>query len=90
VNEPSDPAVDLQTAGSLAADGSFEAALTALQSVVDHLERGRLTLDEAVAWYEVGLGLTRRCQELLSQAELRIRTLEEKHASTVSDDELGD
>ena len=61
-------------------EGAFEEVLVALEEVVAHLERGRLSLDEAVAWYEVGLGLSRRCTELIEQAELRISRLEESFA----------
>lgn len=59
--------------------GSFEEVLAALEAVVDNLERGQLSLDDAVAWYEVGLGLSRRCATLLDQAELRITTLDETY-----------
>jgi exodeoxyribonuclease VII small subunit len=63
-----------------ASDGSFEEALEALEVVVEHLEQGRLSLDEAVAWYEAGLRLSRRCAELLDQAELRISQIEDAYA----------
>jgi exodeoxyribonuclease VII small subunit len=64
----------------LVREGAFEEVLVALEEVVAHLERGRLSLDESVAWYEAGLGLSRRCTELLEQAELRISRLEERYA----------
>lgn len=60
-------------------DGSFEEALEALEQVVEHLERGKLSIADAIAWYEVGLGLMRRCGTLLEQAELRISVLEETY-----------
>ena len=62
--------------GALVEDGAFEETLSALELVVEHLERGRLTMDESIAWYEAGLGLTRRCSQLLEQAELRISALD--------------
>ena len=65
---------------ALIADGAFEDTLSALEAVVDHLERGRLSIDESVTWYELGLGLSRRCADLLQQAELRISTIEERFA----------
>ena len=65
---------------AIIADGSFEDALGALEAVVAHLERGRLSIDESVTWYELGLGLSRRCADLLQQAELRISTIEEQYA----------
>ena len=71
--------LSLESCETLVHDGSFEAALGALEAVVDRLERGGLSIDEAIAWYEVGLGLMRRCSQLLETAELRIRTLEETY-----------
>jgi exodeoxyribonuclease VII small subunit len=64
---------------SLVETGSFEEALAALESVVEKLERGHLAIDEAVAWYEAGLRLARRCTDLLEQAELRISTVDEMY-----------
>jgi exodeoxyribonuclease VII small subunit len=58
---------------------TFEEVLSGLESVVARLERGGLSIDESIAWYEVGLGLMRRCSQLLEHAELRIRTLEETY-----------
>jgi exodeoxyribonuclease VII small subunit len=65
---------------AIIADGAFEDTLGALEAVVAHLERGRLSIDESVTWYELGLGLSRRCADLLQQAELRISTIEEQYA----------
>ena len=61
---------------TLVEQGAFEETLSALELVVEHLERGRLTMDESIAWYEAGLGLMRRCSHLLEQAELRISALD--------------
>jgi exodeoxyribonuclease VII small subunit len=66
----------LETIRALAEDGAFEETIAALELVVEHLERGRLTMDESIAWYEAGLGLMRRCSQLLEQAELRISALD--------------
>ena len=76
MNETDTALPSMQAVTALAEDGAFEEAFEALEAVVEHLERGRLTLDESIAWYEAGLGLTRRCSDLLKQAELRIRTLD--------------
>jgi exodeoxyribonuclease VII small subunit len=66
----------LQTISTLVEVGAFEETLSALELVVEHLEHGRLTIDESIAWYEAGLGLMRRCSQLLEQAELRISALD--------------
>ncbi|MGH2615860.1 MAG: exodeoxyribonuclease VII small subunit [Thermomicrobiales bacterium] len=70
----------LETLRALASEGSFEETLMALEAVVDHLERGRLSIDESVSWYEIGLRLSRRCTDMLQQAELRIRSVEDRYA----------
>jgi exodeoxyribonuclease VII small subunit len=76
MNGNADRPPSLEAISALAVDGAFEQTLSALELVVEHLERGRLTMDESIAWYEVGLGLMRRCSNLLEQAELRISALD--------------
>jgi exodeoxyribonuclease VII small subunit len=60
---------------------SFEAVYRQLEEAVRRLEEGGLTLDEAIALYEQGMGLARACQGLLEQAELKITTLQELYAA---------
>jgi exodeoxyribonuclease VII small subunit len=59
---------------------SFEQALTELESLVDTLEKGELTLEESLAAFERGIGLTRTCQKALDEAEQKVRILTEKSA----------
>jgi exodeoxyribonuclease VII small subunit len=54
---------------------SFEEAFGELEVTVQRLEGGDLTLDEAVALYERGMGLARRCNDALDAAELRVQEL---------------
>ena len=53
----------------------FEASLDALEQLVEKMERGDMSLEESLAAYESGVGLYRRCQAALEQAELRVRLL---------------
>ena len=39
------------------------------------MEKGDMSLEESLAAYESGVGLYRRCQAALEQAELRVRLL---------------
>lgn len=78
--------LSIEQAHALVQEGSFEDALAALESVVALLERGRLSIGDAIQWYEVGLALSHRCSELLSAAELRIGTLEESFGVAGQDD----
>ncbi len=53
----------------------FEASLDQLESLVEKMEHGEMSLEESLAAYERGVGLYRRCQGALEQAELRVRLL---------------
>jgi exodeoxyribonuclease VII small subunit len=53
----------------------FETSLEALEQLVEQMERGEMSLEESLAAYERGVGLYRRCQGALEQAELRVRLL---------------
>jgi exodeoxyribonuclease VII small subunit len=55
----------------------FEKQLTQLESVVEKLERGDLTLDESVRLFEEGMKLSQACKAELEQAEGRIQVLVE-------------
>jgi exodeoxyribonuclease VII small subunit len=58
----------------------FEKHLTQLETVVDQLERGDLTLEESVRLFEEGMKLSQACKEELEQAEGRIQVLVEARA----------
>jgi exodeoxyribonuclease VII small subunit len=54
---------------------SFEEALSELESIVDALEKGEMSLEESLSVFERGIGLTRTCQQALDAAEQRVRIL---------------
>ena len=47
--------------------------MQSLEDLVARMESGEMTLEESLAAYERGVGLYRRCQTALEQAELRVR-----------------
>ena len=53
----------------------FEASLDALEQLVGKMEAGGMSLEESLAAYERGVGLYRKCQAALEQAELRVKLL---------------
>ena len=53
----------------------FETSMQSLEELVGKMEAGEMTLEESLAAYERGVGLYRRCQSALEQAELRVRLL---------------
>lgn len=54
---------------------SFEEALAELETIVDTLEKGDLTLEQSLAAFERGVGLTRSCQKALDEAEQKVQIL---------------
>ncbi|WP_286788248.1 MULTISPECIES: exodeoxyribonuclease VII small subunit [unclassified Pseudomonas] len=56
----------------------FEHSLAELQTLVEHLESGELSLEESLGAFEQGIRLTRECQSALSQAEQKVQILLER------------
>jgi exodeoxyribonuclease VII small subunit len=56
---------------------TFEELYQRLEETVSKLEAGGLSLDDALALYEEGMNLARRCQEILDGAELKVTRLKE-------------
>lgn len=56
-------------------DAGYEDLVAVLNEVVERLETGDLSLDQALREYERGVALVRRCNDLLDQAELRVTEL---------------
>jgi len=54
---------------------SFEAAIELLETIVDELESGTLTLEESIARYEEGMKLSKQLTRTLDEAEKRIERL---------------
>jgi exodeoxyribonuclease VII small subunit len=76
---------------------SFEERLTALEAVVERLERGELSLEESVRLFEEGVHLSNSCKLELEKAEGRIEVLVETQGGGVQvaemdleDEELGE
>lgn len=67
---------------------SFEEAFHRLGEMVDSLESGGLPLAEATGIYQQGMGLVRRCNQLLNEAELKITQLTDQVGETASADIL--
>ena len=70
--------------GPTAKDGSkqiskmtFEEALSALERVVEDLDRGMAPLDEAIEMYVYGTQLRKHCSEKLETAQERVAKIQE-------------
>jgi exodeoxyribonuclease VII small subunit len=62
---------------------SFEVALERLEAIVERLEQGDLELEAALASFEEGVALARRCAAQLGDAERRIEVLMREGAGWV-------
>jgi len=57
------------------AEVKFEDALKKLEKIVEELERGDLSLDEALKKYQEGIELSRVCSQRLDNAKKKIDLL---------------
>jgi exodeoxyribonuclease VII small subunit len=53
----------------------FEEALQELETIVQRLEDGNLSLDESLALFEEGIKLSRLCSQRLDEAEKKVEIL---------------
>lgn len=68
----------------------FEASLAKLETLVDQMESGDLSLDESLKLFEEGIKLTRECQQALATAEQTVNQLLEKNGVATSSEFSGD
>ena len=57
---------------------NFEEAIKNLETISQELEKGDLSLDESVLKFEQGIKLSKKCSEILENAEKRISILIKK------------
>jgi exodeoxyribonuclease VII small subunit len=56
----------------------FEKSLEALETIVESLEEGDMTLEASLKQFEKGITLSRECQKALTTAKLKVEKLIEK------------
>ncbi|MGA8087226.1 MAG: exodeoxyribonuclease VII small subunit [Terracidiphilus sp.] len=54
---------------------SFEDSLKKLETIVDQLEKGDLTLEDSLKLFEEGVGLSAACKKELDTAEGKVQIL---------------
>lgn len=57
---------------------NFEKSLAELNSLVEQLETGKLTLEQSLTAFERGIKLTQECQKALVSAEQKVQVLLEQ------------
>ena len=65
---------------------NFEKALSDLESIVEDMEQGDLSLEESLKRFENGIALTADCQQALQSAELKVSKLVEKNSKLLEQD----
>lgn len=70
-----------------AKEENFETKLLELEQLVKQLEDSQLPLAESMAAFERGVELSRHCQNMLEQAQLRVQTLMDTAESDESNTE---
>lgn len=69
----------------------FEQSLKELELLVDTMESGELSLEQALKAFEQGVKLTRECQQALQSAEQKVEQLSRTAADTGNESvRLGD
>ena len=58
---------------------NFEKTFTELEELFKKMERGDLSLEESLKYFERGILLTKNCQQALNKAEQKVRILLEKN-----------
>jgi len=66
---------------------SYEEAMAELETIVDALEEGNQKLEDAMALFERGQALMKRCAELLEKAELKVQQLSGETLSPFAEEE---
>jgi len=64
----------------------FEQALNQLETLVEQMEEGELSLEDSLKAFEKGIKLTRDCQQALTDAEQKVQQLIEQNGELQSVD----
>ena len=57
---------------------SFEDALSELETLVEQMEGGEMSLEQSLSAFERGIALTKQCQQALQSAEQKVDILTAK------------
>ncbi|AKB86051.1 exodeoxyribonuclease VII small subunit [Methanococcoides methylutens] len=64
---------------------TFEEALEELENIVEHLERGQLTLDDSIDTFEKGMKLALLCNRKIEDSEKKIEQLIERNGKLTTE-----
>ena len=69
-------------------DMSFEDAMRELEKLVDSLDKGDVSLDEAIVAYDRGSQLKDHCQKKLNEAKMKVETIQASDSLGSTPDKL--
>ena len=69
------PKKSSKKSSSQTSPADFETALNELEGLVEKMEKGELSLEQALADFQRGIELTRSCQQALKSAEQKVQIL---------------
>tara|TARA_Y100000991_G_scaffold101711_1_gene76694 strand:- start:65 stop:313 length:249 start_codon:yes stop_codon:yes gene_type:complete len=67
---------------------SFEDAMKELEKLVDSLDKGDVSLDEAITAYDRGSQLKEYCEKKLNEAKMKIETIQSSDKEDFVADQL--
>jgi len=65
---------------------NFEESMEKLEQIASDLENGDLNLEESLAKFEEGMKLSKKCNEIIENAEKKITILLQKDGEMVEED----
>jgi len=67
---------------------SFEEAMKELEKLVDSLDKGDVSLDEAITAYDRGSQLKEYCEKKLNEAKMKIETIQSSDKEDVIENQI--
>jgi exodeoxyribonuclease VII small subunit len=67
---------------------TFEEAMNELENLVESLDKGDISLDQAIAAYDKGSQLKDHCQKKLNEAKMKVETIQSSDNGEVIPDTL--
>ena len=67
---------------------TFEEAMNELEKLVESLDKGDVSLDQAISAYDKGSRLKDLCQKKLNEAKMKVETIQSSDNSDVIPDKL--
>ena len=67
---------------------TFEDAMDELEGIVNALDKGNVSLDEAIAAYDRGSVLKDHCEKRLNQAKMKVETIQSEENGELKTDKI--